>query len=158
MVLRLGGRLDARKIAGRAGLTGKPEPLPSLPDLAASPPPGHDYQPGDGMARCPCGWKQYGRGSALRRGYLEHLKQASRGEVTMAGKRTAREPFEGETWSDETGTTYELIHDARRVQVRFLNDGGVRFSTKGAPLMMEYVVLGNRPPAEWATIELKATA
>jgi hypothetical protein len=76
----------------------------------------------------------------------------------MAGKRTAREAFQGETWRDETGQTFELVHGGRRVQVRFLNDGGVRFSTKGAPLMMEYVVLGNRPPAEWATIELKPMA
>ena len=76
----------------------------------------------------------------------------------MAGKRTPREPFTGETWADNDGRTFELEHDGRRVQVRFLNDGGMRFSTKGSPLMMEYVVLGNRPPAEWATIELKSIA
>jgi hypothetical protein len=70
----------ARKVAGRTGLAGKPEPLPPLSlGLSASPPPGHDYQPFGLMASCPCGWKQYGRPAALRCGYYRHLKHASQG-------------------------------------------------------------------------------
>ena len=77
----------------------------------------------------------------------------------MAGKRTMkRQPFQGETWADETGQTYELEHEGRLVRVRFYKDGELHYATKGDPLVMTLVKVGKgasaKPPG-WQAIVLR---
>jgi hypothetical protein len=60
----------------------------------------------------------------------------------MAGKRTPREEFTGEAWSDDEGTTYELEHNGRMARVRFYNSGELHFATKGDPVVVTMVKVG----------------
>jgi hypothetical protein len=75
----------------------------------------------------------------------------------MAGKRTAREEFTGEAWSDDDGTTYELEHNGRKARVRFYNSGELHFATKGDPLVATMVKVGDGVVAagQWQIIVLR---
>jgi hypothetical protein len=76
----------------------------------------------------------------------------------MAGRQTPHEPFQGETWSDETGTAYELAHEGVKVRARFNEDGTVRLTILDAPpLALHRAMLGKSVENGWATIELKPT-
>jgi hypothetical protein len=44
----------------------------------------------------------------------------------MAGRRTLkRQPFEGRTWADETGQTFEVEHNGVKGRIRFNDDGRI---------------------------------
>ena len=58
----------------------------------------------------------------------------------MASKRT---PFQGEAWTDKTGTTFELEHNGQLARVRFRNDGHMYFFTDRGPLGISYVITGD---------------
>jgi len=77
----------------------------------------------------------------------------------MAGKQTTPEPFRGETWSDNDGKTYALVHDGVRVRVRFFDDGKIQIAILGAPpLEIEpapWTMLGTRTEDTWAKVVLK---
>jgi hypothetical protein len=74
----------------------------------------------------------------------------------VAGKRTARGPFQGETWSDKNGKTFALDHDGVRVRVRFLDDGKISIAILGAPpMVIDREMLGKRTEKSWAKVVMK---
>jgi hypothetical protein len=71
----------------------------------------------------------------------------------MAGRRTPKEPFQGTTQSDETGTMYELEHEGTKGRIRFNNDGQVYFFVERGPMAITFFKWGNR----WTTLHVKPT-